>query len=566
MTAVVFSTVWSSRHHGLWQYDDIGTSRYFVFQYLPQLLAIAIVIWLFVVVNALYRVLPFSMMHSERRAFTSDVLHTAALFPSNYMTPHSWCFQHGETTMGICLNIFWLCLFTVPLQSCLFQTRYFTVGAGQVWRWTACQPIGWVLFVLYLLLILALVLLLLKLRRDPSGLRWDPRSLADILVLFQRSNVLSNLYGTEVRSGISTAVLPKKYTLRYWIAGKRSSEIFHGIEESRAPLRGFRHHRGSDEKQSNTKAPQNSLFELESQQPLKTSTLDSLQKDVHSPRIRFQWLPWFLKDTFVVAWVVIAVVLMLAFVIVSFVNDAVRRGFKPLLPSPTDSQGYSPSDFLYSFIPCFIGMVLFLFWQPIDMYFRALEPFANLSGSTRGSPADQSLLLDYTACLPVEVTIKAALAGHYKVAWISFISLLSATLPVLSGGVFTAQYFVPSQEVRMAASMPGYYALVVFVIIYNLSFLVIWPTKKRRLPHDIRTLGQLLSFVYESRLLNDVAFWQPRSKVDLVTRLLGTLTRDKGSSKYAFGVYMGRDGREHLGIDRLHRPESGEMFITTGMM
>ncbi|KAL8937200.1 MAG: hypothetical protein Q9216_004543 [Gyalolechia sp. 2 TL-2023] len=564
MTAVAFSTVWASRHQGLWQYDDAGTARYFVFQYLPQLLAVIIIIWLFVIVNTLHRILPFSMMHSERRAFTSDVLHTAALFPSNYMIPHYWCFQHGEMIVGFCLNIFWLCLFTVPLQCCLFQTRYFALGDERVWRWTVVQPIGWMLFVLYLLLALALALLVLRLRREPSGLRWDPRCLADLLVLFQRSNVLSDLYGSEVRPGRSHTILPKKYTLRYWIAGKGSSEIFHGVEESQAPLRGFRHPRGSNEKQPNDQ--QNTPFDLESQQPLKASTLDSLQKDVHNSRIRFRWLPWFLKDTFVVAWIVIAVVLMLAFVVVSFVNDAVRRGFMPLLPSPTNSQGFSPSDFLYSFIPSLIGMILFLVWQPIDMYFRALEPFANLGGSTRGSPAEQSLLLDYTACLPVEVTIKAALAGHYKVAWISFISILSATLPVLGGGVFTAQYFRATQEVRMAASMPGYYALVVFVVIYSLSFLVIWPTQKRRLPHDMRTLGQILSFVYESHLLNDRAFWQPRSKVDLVTRLLGRLTGDKGSSRYAFGVYMGRDGREHLGIDRLHRPESGEMFITTGTM
>lgn len=566
MTAIVFSTVWSSRHHGLWQYDDAGTARYFVFQYLPQLLAVIIVIWLFVIVNTLYRILPFSMMHSERRAFTSDILHTAALFPSNYMIPHSWCFRHGEILVGSCLNIFWLCLFTVPLQSCLFQTRYFTVGDERVWRWTVVQPIGWILFVLYLLMTLALALLVFRLRRNPSGLRWDPRSLADILVLFQRSNVLSDLYGSEVRPGRSHTILPKRYTLRYWIAGKRSSEIFHGVEESQAPLRGFRHHRGSNEKQPSASDHQKTLFDLEKQQPLKASTLDSLQKDVHNSRIRFRWLPWFLKDTFVVAWIVVAVVLMLAFVIVSFVKDAVRRGFVPLLPSPTNSQGFSPSDFLYSFVPCFIGMIMFLLWQPIDMYFRALEPFANLGGSTRGSPAEQSLLLDYTACLPVEVTIKAVLAGHYKVAWISFISLLSATLPVLGGGVFTAQYFIPRQEVRIAANMSGYYALVVFVVIYSLSFLTIWPTQKRRLPHDIRTLGQILSFVYESHLLNDSAFWQPRSKVDLVTRLLGRLTGDKGSSRYAFGVYFGRDGREHLGIDRLHRPESGEMFITTGTM
>ncbi|KAL8777289.1 MAG: hypothetical protein Q9194_002634 [Teloschistes cf. exilis] len=405
----------------------------------------------------------------------------------------------------------------------------------------------------------ALALLIFKLRRSPSGLRWDPRSLADLLVLFQRSNALADFYGSEARTSTSPVTPPKKYTLRYWIAGNRSSEIFHGVEESQAALPDFRAHRVSHEKQSRT-------LDLESQQPLKVSTLDSLQKDVHSPLVRSRWLPWFLKDTFVVAWIVVAVVLMLALVVVSFVNKAVIRGFTPKLPSPTTSQGFSPADFLYSFIPSTIGMILFLLWQPIDMYFRALEPFAQLGGNTRGSPADESLLLDYPACLPIEVTIKAALAGHYKVAWISCMSLLSATLPLLSGGVFTAQYFVPSQQVRVAADDAGYYVLVVFIVMYALSFLIIWPTKKRRLPHDIRTLGQVLSFVYQSRLLNDATFWQPRSKIDLVTRLLGRLTGDKGSSRYAFGVYMGRDGREHLGIDRLHRPESGEMFIATGTM
>lgn len=555
--AIGFSNVWSSRHDGLWQYDDVGTRRYFVFQYLPQLLAMFILLWLFAVQNALYRIIPFLMMHSERPTFTSHILHSAALFPSNYIIPDLWCFRHGERTLGLCLNIFRLCIFTVPLHSCLYQTRYSEMEGEGIWTWIAVEPVGWTLLVLHLLLVLALALLMLKLRRNPSGLRWDPRSLADILSLFQRSNVLSDFYGSEARAGDTVMTLPKKYTLRYWIAGRRSSEIFHGVEESQVALHGFRHN-------SNEKAA-NSHFDLESQRLLKASTLDSLQKDIHSARIRYRWLPWFLKDSFVVAWVVIAIVLMLAFLIISFVNHATRHGFVPKLTTRKTAQGFSPADFLYSFVPCLIGMMLFLAWQPIDMYFRALEPFANLS-SPRGSSAEDSLLLDYTACLPIEVSVKAALAGHYKVAWISFVSLLSASLPVLSGGVFTAQYFVSTQEVRVAASMPGYYALVVFVVTYSLSVLIIWPRRKRRLPHDVRTLGQVLSFVYESWLLNDAAFWQPRSKTDLVTRLLGSLTGDKGSSRYAFGVYMGRDGREHLGIDRLHRPASGEMFITTGAM
>ena len=565
--ALIFSNIWSSRHQGLWAYDNVGTSRYFLFEYLPQILAIVIIFWLFAVQNALHRVLPFSMMHSERRASTSNILHTAALFPTNYMIPNFWCFRHGENLLGTCFVVFWLSLFTVPLQSCLYQTRYFSADGESFWRWTSVQPVGWTLLALYLVLATALLLLIFKLKFEPSGLRWDPRSLADILVIFQRSNIFSDFYGSEANNGSILGALPKKYTLRYWIAGRRSTEIFYGVEESQASLHGFPSNRGEkDHTVPQAMHSQSAQMDLENQRPLKSSSLDSLQRDIHSPFVRYRWLPWFLKDTFVVAWIVIAVVLTLAFVIVSFVNSAVQRGFFPRLPAPTTSQGFSPADFLYSFVPSLVGMILFLFWQPIDMYFRALEPFANLGSSTHGCQAENCLLLDYTACLPIEVTIKAVYARHYKVAWISFISLMSATLPTIGGGIFTAQFFIPSQQVRMAASMPGYYALVVFLVIYGLSFLTIWPTKKRRLPHDISTLGQILSFVYESHLLNDATFWQPRSKIDLVTRLLGNLTGDRGSSRYAFGVYTGRDGREHLGIDRFHRPESGEMFITTGSM
>ena len=115
--------------------------------------------------------------------------------------------------------------------------------------------------------------------------------------------------------------------------------------------------------------------------------------------------------------------------------------------------------------------------------------------------------------------------------------------------------------------MPAYEVLVVFTVIYALSFLIIWPGRKRHLPHDIRTLGQLVSFFYQSPLLGDAAFKEPRSKIDLVTRLLGAPVGEKARPRYACGVLFRRDGgREHLGIDRLERPGSGEMLVTTGTM
>lgn len=459
--------------------------------------------------------------------------------------------------------IFWLSLFTVPLQSALFQTRFYVIDGQSSWRWTTVQPVGWILLVLYVLLAIALLLVMLRFLLRPSGLKWDPVSLADILVLFHQSNILSDFDGSEI-SGIGGKNRSfKSYKLGYWTTSKRPNDIFYGIGEDHALVHRYSLEGGKMRVKDPAFATQN--FDLEGQQPMKSTTLDSLQTNIHSSSIRYRWLPWFLQDTFVVAWIVIAVVLMLAFVVVSFVNRAVQNGFLPLLPAATNAQGFSPANFLFSFLPSLFGMVLFLVWQPIDIYFRALQPFANLS-NPRGTTAEQSLLLDYTSCAPVEITVKAALAGHYKVAYISLISLLSAVLPVLAGGVFTAQFFASTQDVRMAASMPAYEALVVFIVIYALSFLIIWPTRKRRLPHDISTVRQLVSFVYRSPLLSDVVFREPRSKVDLVTRLLGTRAGEPTSPKYAFGVYRGRDGREHLGIDCLQRPESGEMLITTGTM
>lgn len=538
---LLFCAIYPYNHRGLWQYDGTGTSRYFVFEYLPTLLASFIIVWLLIIQCAIHRVAPFIILSSGRDIENSGVLHDMTLFPANYLSPNLSFFRHREPLLGLCSIIFWLQPFTLPLQSCLFQTRYYSPQDN--WRWTVLQPVAWILFVFYLLLVVALLLLLLRFVPSETGLKWDPVSLADILSLFHRSNFLSDFAQSEMHTSSTGQPTAKHLRLGYWNTSKRASEAFYGIGEENAPVPRYSLEKGRMAPLTN--------YDLEAQEPTKTSTFDTL-KDVHDPALRYRWTPWFLRDGMVVAWIVIANVLMIAFIVISFVNHAVQRGFLPLLAAPTNTEGFSPANFLYGFIPSLIGMLLFLLWQPIDLYFRALQPFASLTHRD-GASAEQSLLLDYTACLPVEVTIKALINGHYKVAYISFISLLSLTLPILAGGVFTAQFVVKSQDIRMMASMPGYYALVLFVAIYAVSFLAIWPTRKRRLPHDISTLGQLISFVYQSSLLTERAFAEPKSKIDLVTRLLGTRVGEKEVPRYAFKIYVGRDAKEHLGIDRLER-------------
>lgn len=551
MAALIFCAIWPGDHQGLFTYDGTSTSRYFVFQYLPQLLAGMIVLWLSHLQSAVHRIFPFATMASAvDEPHTSGALHDAKLFRTNYLIPDLTYFKYREPVLGVCALIFWLALFTIPLQSSLFQSKYYP--SDDIWRWTTVVPIAWALFIIYLLLAVALLLLLLRFALYQTGLKWDPVCLADIMVIFRGSNVLSDFETSEIDPSALRRQRPKSLRIGYWKTSRRDSETFYCIGDQAAPLRRYSLERGKLRS-----VDDESAWMSEGQHAQKSATFETLQSDIHEPSVRYRWLPWFLKDTFVVLWIVIAIVLLIAFLVVSYLHGAVSVGFLPLLPAPTTSAGFSPADFLYSFLPSFLGLLLYLLWQPIDQYHRALAPFAALS-TPHGVSAEESILLDYNAQPPFQMTLIAAIAGHYRLAWISFVSVLSLAIPILGGGVFTALFNVPTQSVRMTASRPGYTALTVFLVIYAFSFLMIWPREKRRLPHDISTLGQLVSYFYRSPLLGDPTFKEPRGKIDLVTRLLGAPAGETMSARYAFAVYKGTDGRDHLGIDRFERPVISE--------
>ena len=558
VAGLLFSNVYSLKNHGLYDYDGNTSARYFIFQYLPQLPGVIIILWLFTLQAAIYRVTPFFIMASRRPL--DRVLQDVPILPAHFLFPHLVHFRVGEPLVGTILFIFWISNFTVPLLSCLYQTGIF----NDVWRWTSVEGVGYTLVVLYLFLIVALLLCLFRFRARGSALMWDPVSIADLIPLFQRSNLLHIFEQSEITVATRRHVQPRLARLGYWTPSE-GTDVFHGVAEVNAPVRSSAPIHGLTEKPR--QPTRQDTIDIERQ---RYSDAESFTQHIHSPYIRYRWAPWFLRDSAVLSWVTFAAAISITFIVISFVHSAVEHGFVPLLPSGTNSAGFSSSNFLYSFIPALLGMFLFLAWQPIDMYFRAVQTFVNLS-HPNGATAERSLLLAYPSCHPFETTFLALINRDLKVAWISFVAIMSATIPVLAGGVFTALYFRSDGQIRIVASMPGYYALVVFVAIYAASFLVVWPTRKRYLPHKIHTLADLLSFIYQSPLLTDPAFKEPRTKADLVGRLIRHVWTENASgrternAKYAFGIYMGRDGREHLGIDRLQRPGSGEMLITTGM-
>jgi hypothetical protein len=589
LTGLVISAAYSSRNGGigLWDYGTFGDGRYFVFEYLPTLLGMIIFLWLIQIQVALQRIVPFISMASESFHRRSEAVFLR-LYPMQFLLPNIQHFRAGHRRVGACYIIFWLFSWTIPLLASSFNVRYDVDRS--IWRWVAVQGVVWTVVVLYILLIIALLVLMFFLIRNATGLKWDPRSLADIIALLERSNIMANYSGSETfQKSDWNLVANRADRIGYWTTTRRPNDTFYGIGEEGGETRRYSveqgriREKGAEREHLDTTHGEHADF--------------SIRMDIRSPGVRLRYLPWYLKDTSVIAWIVIASVLLIAFLVVSFVNSAVRFGFLPQVFARTNAGGFSASNFLYSFVPALIGQFLFLALLSLDHSLRVLQPYMSLS-SKGGATAEQSLLVDYACRLPLSVTLSAMENKHFQTAILSLVSLTSMAIPILAGGCFWTQYYDNDAKVRVAADIPGYYALCFFLALYTLSLFALIPGRRRAaLPHHSNNIAEITSWVYQSPILADRAFARAQTKPELVARLMGntymerTWTRslvslvrpsrdnlrpdsatdpalvekqhsrkagrnastEPGSVRYGFGIHVGRDGLEHLGIDRVRR-------------
>ncbi|KAH8723504.1 hypothetical protein GQ44DRAFT_710023 [Phaeosphaeriaceae sp. PMI808] len=601
LAALLFSAIYSNQNAGtgIWDYGVFGDSRYFVFEYLPTLFGMIILLWLIQIQIALQRIMPFVSMASESFHRRSEAIFLR-LYSMQFLLPNIQHFRAGHRRIGGCYFIFWLFSWTIPLLASSFNVRY--DADRSTWRWVAVQGVIWVAITLYLLLIVALLVVMLFLNQNATGLKWDPRSLADIVALLERSNIMANYNGSETfEKGDWHLVASRADRIGYWTTTKRPNDVFYGIGEEGGEIRRFSVEQGRiREKGPEREYPDTTHGE---------HTDFSIRMDIRSPGVRLRYLPWYLRDTSVIAWIVIALVLLVAFLVISFVNSAVRFGFLPKVFARTNAGGFSASNFLYSFIPALIGQLLFLALLSLDYSLRVLQPYIALA-SKGGATAETSLLVDYACRLPFSVTISALENKHYQTAVLSLVSLTSISIPVLAGGCFWTQYYNNEEVVRVAADLPGYYALCFFLVLYTISLLALIPGRRRAaLPHRSNSVAEIVSWVYQSPILADRAFARPQTKPELVARLMGNTymertwtrslislvrpsrdnlrdgsltdpalneknrsrkerrgdhesTTDPGRVRYGFGIHVGRDGLEHLGIDRVRRGDrSGRELV-----
>ncbi|KAJ5040310.1 uncharacterized protein L3040_005967 [Drepanopeziza brunnea f. sp. 'multigermtubi'] len=485
--------------------------------------------------------IPFTLMAMD------DVgSRTGALFLGIFPRSMLWPRWDGPFSIKVASLFLWVSVFTIPLQGCLFSAIFVD---GQ-WRWTTVQGVAWTLVAIYLLILVAAIVTGAFFFRRTTGLMWDPRSLADVIALLPSSNCLRDYPGTDVmknREEIRLKLKQRSDRLGYWRTPNKGRGIFYCVGEEGASIREFDSQAGK-------------LVERT------RAELDIENAELYNIHTRFRHIPWFLRNTFVTLWVVAACVSLVALFVVSFLpSTAIRKGFAPRVPVLPNSAGFSPSNFLYSFVPSTIGMFLYLVFQPVDMALRKLQPWAEL-GKPAGANAQNSLLLDYPACLPLSCSMKALINGHYRIAITSFLSVLFILIPVLAGGIFFP-LTTPANVVRMIPNLPSFYIMLVLLVLYLLALLLLIPHRYyMRLPHGVDCLAEIFSFLYGSQILTDAAFQKPKSRADLETRLTGARNGWSPSARihrnrFAFGIYQGRAGGECLGIERLGRRGTQEMVI-----
>ncbi|KAK3310872.1 uncharacterized protein B0T15DRAFT_519734 [Chaetomium strumarium] len=547
IAALIFSAVYSHLHRGLLAWATIHGGRYFIFRILPQLIGAAMLLYVQFMATTVVRILPF-----VRLAATAQEGREGALFQELYPT-FLWPRLVGPWNVWVFTLATWLMNFTIPLQSSLFTA----ILVDQTWTWATVQGVAWTLVALYLALLAATIIIWrFWASVDNTGLLWDPRSLADIAALVSETNTAEDYRGTQLarsREGIRFALRRRAADrLGYWTWKDGRHGFWHTLgspmdETNLAPipdLAAGRRMQRHDEKQDVLTTTEGADHEHDHDMEARAST-----------PARHRYLPWCLRNNQLLWFSLTAFILILAIFVASFLpSTRIFAGFAPSLRADPQPGAFSAADFLYSFIPSLLGMIVFLAFQPLDTNLRVLQPWAALS-SPSGAPADRSLLADYAACAPLQCTVYALRNRHWRVAAISLLSTLFVLIPILAGGCFMA-LTTAEREVRMFPNVPAYAILLALLILYLLALVSLFPARAQfRMPHAVMCLAEIIGYLVTPEMREEPAFKRCVSRDEMAGKMgVGRGLPTDVQSRWAFGFgETGHGDEEELGIRRMRR-------------
>lgn len=503
--AIIASAVYSELHDGLLPYVSLYGGQYFLFRVLPPLLGACLLLYAQFVITTIVRTLPFVQLASDNPKDREG-----ALFQGLYFTCFLWPELVGTWHTWVPMFVTWLLNFTIPLHNSLFTV---ILVDGQ-WTWAATQGVAWTLVALYLAMLLSiLVIWRYWAAQRTTGLMWDPRSLADITAIISDTNMADDYHGTETartRDGIRFALRRRLHDrLGYWT-----------WKDSRP---GFWYTLGSPLDDPNTH-PLNAHTQLTGAKPMATKpttvafgteTLITPDLESGSPTTpRRAYLPFPLRTLPLAISLATLTLLLLALFLLTFLPQTSllsHHGFPTgagLTAAPSRPGAFSPANFLWSFLPSLLGMLLFLAFQSVDMHVRVLAPWAALARAGGGATPEQGLLADWAACAPGVVSVKAARAGEWRVAGVSFLAGVFVLVPVLAGGCFMALTVVETGEVRMFASWGVYGAVLGLLVVFVVAVAGVLGVGRRGMgmTHGVGSLGEVIGFLGNEEMLGERGF------------------------------------------------------------
>lgn len=556
ITALMFCAIYSTKNHGFTTYSGgLYGGLYFVFGFLPQLLAAIIFLYFQSVVAGLTRIMPFVMMAGDCERSRTEAMFTR-LYPAHWV-PRFDLIRNGEAAIGATTVLIWPVLFSIPLQSALFSV----IPRDGVFQWATVQGVAWTLIAIYIFAIVGLIMLMTILRRRTTGLIWDPTSLADVISLLPRSNNLQDFNDTEVLPNLKElrqALPPRADRLGFWrsTALSEGPELFHAIGEEGSATRRYTLNHGKTVPSMH----KTSVDAIANHLSLPTSpiggkaiphhgTNSSLMAKVYSPAIRFRHVPRALTDTNLVFYPAAFFILYIIMLVFSFLpGTAITKGFQPLVSGNTNSAAFQPANFFFSFLPSLIGMIVYLCLLSLAQQICILTPWAEMnrtSSSASGATPQRSILLSYAHCIstPFATIIASFRNKHYLVTALSTVVPLSLLLPILGGGFLFPLLALPSQTLLIFPNVAAYYIILVilgvdFALLINIPVLMLRRSTRLsyRLPHGVNSLAEVISFLYSSQILEDATFRNVRGQRDLTTRLLTSSGTMASSEKRGSGL------------------------------
>ena len=208
-----------ARIYTLSTFNVIGQWSYFTVQILPVVIGTITAAFLKGVAFNLSRLTPFILCASSNGASAGDTI-LREYFPNPKLV-EAW-----RTRNWLLLSAWILCFagnVILAFKATLLNTT--DDNKATITRW-ALVP----LTVIYGLVALFLLALMWRFRdKKVTGLRWDPVSIADHLMLFRHSNVLNYFEGTDFaeRDSMFEALKQLRLRLGYWT--RENGDIWHGF-------------------------------------------------------------------------------------------------------------------------------------------------------------------------------------------------------------------------------------------------------------------------------------------------------------------------------------------------